>query len=63
MPLVFLRFFLLIAVLAIVASLIAGLLLKDRRWFRFAWQLLKFSLIAILVVAAAIVTGRLILLL
>lgn len=63
MPLVFLRFFLLIALLAIVASLIAGFLLKDQRWFRFAWQLLKFSLIVILVVAAAIVTGRLILLL
>jgi hypothetical protein len=61
-PLVFLRFFLLISVLAIVGALIAGVVLKDRRWFRFAWQVLKFTVIAILVVAAAIITGRLILL-
>lgn len=62
MPLLFLRFYLLIVGLAIVGALIVGVLLKDKRWFRFAWQLLKFSVVLVLVVAAAIAVGRIVLL-
>ncbi|MBT9612109.1 MAG: hypothetical protein IV108_02455 [Burkholderiales bacterium] len=62
MPLLFLRFYLLIVGLAIVGAVIVGVLLKDKRWFRFAWQLFKFSLVLVLVIAAAIAIGRIILL-
>jgi len=62
MPLLFLRFYLLIVGLAIIGAVIVGLLLKDKRWFRFAWQLLKFSLVLILVIAAALAIGRIVLL-
>jgi hypothetical protein len=62
MPLLFLRFYLLIVGLAIVGAVIVGVLLKDKRWFRFAWQLLKFSLVLVLVIAAAIAIGRIVLL-
>lgn len=61
MPLLFLRFYLLIVGLAIVGAVIVGVLLKDKRWFRFAWQLLKFSLVLVLVIAAALVIGRIVL--
>lgn len=61
MPLLFLRFYLLIVGLAIVGALIAGFLLKDKRWFRFAWQLFKFSFVLVLVIALAILVGRIIL--
>ena len=62
MPLLFLRFYLLIVGLAIIGAVIVGVLLKDKRWFRFAWQLLKFSVVLVLVIAAAIVVGRIVLL-
>jgi hypothetical protein len=62
MPLLFLRFYLLIVGLAIAGALIVGVLLKDKRWFRFAWQLLKFSLVLVLLIAAAIAIGRIVLL-
>jgi len=62
MPLLFLRFYLLIVGLAIVGAVIVGVLLKDKRWFRFAWQLLKFSFVLVLVIAAAIAIGRIVLL-
>ena len=61
MPLLFLRFYLIIVGLVIVGAVIVGLLLKDKRWFRFAWQLLKFSLMLVLVIALAIVVGRIVL--
>lgn len=62
MPLVALRFFLLIAVLVVAGAVVAGVVLKDPRWFRFAWQVIKFAVMGLLLVAVAIVTGRLILL-
>ena len=62
MPLLFLRFYLIIVGLVIVGAVIVGLLLKDKRWFRFAWQLLKFSLVLGLVIALAIAVGRIVLL-
>ncbi|MBI5752720.1 MAG: hypothetical protein HZA59_11370 [Hydrogenophilales bacterium] len=61
MPLLFLRFYLLIVGLAIAGAVLVGLLLKDKRWFLFAWQLLKFSLVLVLVIAAAIAIGRMVL--
>lgn len=62
MTLLFLRFYLLIAGLAIAGAVIVGVLLKDKRWFRFAWQLLKFSVVLMLIIAAAIAIGRIVLL-
>ncbi len=62
MPLLFLRFYLLIVVLAIVGALIVGVLLKDKRWFRFAWQLFKFSVVLVLLIAVALAIGRIVLL-
>jgi hypothetical protein len=59
---ILLRFYFLIMVFTIGASLLVGLLLKDKRWFRFAWQLFKFSIVLVLVVAAAVTIGRLVLL-
>lgn len=61
MPLLFLRFYLLIVGLAIIGAVLVGLLLKDKRWFRFAWQLLKFSVVLVLVIAAAVAIGRIVL--
>ncbi|OFZ70394.1 MAG: hypothetical protein A2Z01_09545 [Betaproteobacteria bacterium RBG_16_58_11] len=58
----FLRFYLLIVGLAIIGAVLVGLLLKDKRWFRFAWQLLKFSVVLVLVIAAAVAIGRIVLL-
>lgn len=60
---ILLRFYLIIVMLAIGAALLVGLLLKDKRWFRFAWQLFKFSIVLLLVVGLALVIGRLVLLL
>ena len=59
---ILLRFYFLIMAFTIGASLLVGLLLKDKRWFRFAWQLFKFSIELVLVVAAAVTIGRLALL-
>lgn len=61
MTLLFLRFYLLFVGLAIVGAVIVGVLLKDKRWFRFAWQLLKFSVVLLLLIAAAIMIGRIVL--
>lgn len=57
-----LRFYLIIAGLALVLSILLGLLLRDRRWFRFAWQLFKFSVVLLLVVLGLIAVGRMVLL-
>ncbi len=57
-----LRLYLIIAGLALVLSLLLGLVLRDRRWFRFAWQLLKFSVVLLLLVLGLIAIGRIVLL-
>jgi hypothetical protein len=57
-----LRFYLIIAALALVISLLLGILLRDRRWFRFAWQLLKFSVVLLLVILGLVAVGRIFLL-
>jgi hypothetical protein len=59
---VILRLYFILAGLAIVLSVLLGFLLRDRRWFRFAWQLLKFSLVLLLVILALIAVGRIVLL-
>jgi hypothetical protein len=59
---VILRLYLVLAGLAIVVSVLLGFLLRDPRWFRFAWQLLKFSVVLLLVFLALVAVGRLVLL-
>ncbi len=59
---ILLRFYFLIVVFTLAGALLVGVLLKDKRWFRFAWQLFKFSIVLALVVAAAVAIGRLVLL-
>lgn len=59
---VILRLYFILAGLAIVLSVLLGLLLRDRRWFRFAWQLFKFSVVLLLVVLALVAVGRIVLL-
>ncbi len=59
---ILLRFYFLIVIFTIGGSLLVGVLLKDKRWFCFAWQLFKFSIVLVLVVAAAVTIGRLALL-
>ena len=56
-----LRLVIYLALIGIVSSLILGLLLRDRRYFRLAWQILKFSAVLLLVFAALIFMGRAIL--
>ena len=59
---IILRFYFLIVGLTLVGALLVGVLLRDKRWFRFAWQLFKFSIVLLLVIGAAVAIGRLILL-
>lgn len=57
-----LRFYLLIVLLTIGGALLVGMVLRDKRWLRFAWQLFKFSVVLLLVIGLAITIGRLVLL-
>ena len=59
---VILRLYAILAGLAVILSLLLGLVLQDRRWFRFAWQLLKFSAVLLLLILALLTIGRIILL-
>lgn len=56
---VVLRFYLLIVLLTIGGALAVGLIFKDKRWFRFAWQLFKFSVVLLLIIGLAFAVGRL----
>lgn len=56
-----LRLYLVVAGLALAVLLLLGLLRRDPRWFRFAWQLFRFSVVLLVVVFALIALGRLIL--
>ena len=56
---VVLRFYLLIVLLTIGGALVVGLVFKDKRWFRFAWQLFKFSAVLLLIIGLAFAVGRL----
>ena len=53
-----LRLVIYLALIGIVSSLILGLLLRDQRYFRLAWQILKFSAVLLLIFAALIFMGR-----
>ncbi len=55
---IILRLAIYLALIGIVSSLVIGLLLRDRRYFRLAWQIFKFSLVLLLVFAALIFMGR-----
>lgn len=50
-----------LVLVAIGASLITYLFTRDRRWLRFCWQLLKYSLLLTLIVLAFLVLERLVL--
>lgn len=58
---IILRFYLLFVLLTIGGALLVGLIYKDKRWLRFAWQLFKFSVVLLLVIGLAITVGRLVL--
>jgi len=50
-----------LVLVAIGAALVTYLVTRDRRWLRFSWQVLKYSLILTLIVLAFLVLERLIL--
>jgi energy-coupling factor transporter transmembrane protein EcfT len=50
-----------LALIAIGASLLAYLVTQDRRWLRFSWQILKYTLILLLIVLALLAVERLVL--
>lgn len=54
-----LRLYLILAGLTLAVSILLGWVLKDPRWFRFAWQVFKFSLVLLIVVLALLAVGRL----
>ncbi len=53
-----LRLVIYLSLIGIASSLILALLLRDRRYFRLAWQILKFSVVLLLVFAALVFMGR-----
>ena len=57
-----LRLYFILVFLTLAAALLMGWVRKDKRWFRFSWQLLKFSMVLLLVVGLAAVLGRIVLL-
>lgn len=56
------RLFLIFVGLGVGLSILMAIVTKDKRYFRFAWQLFKFSIVLLLVFSALIVMGRIILL-
>jgi hypothetical protein len=50
-----------LALLTIGGALVAYLATQDRRWLRFAWQLVKYSLVLALIVPAFLTLERLVL--
>jgi len=50
-----------LVLVTIGAALVTYLVTRDRRWLRFSWQVLKYSLILTLIVLAFLVLERLIL--
>jgi hypothetical protein len=50
-----------LVLITIGASLVTYLATKDRRWLRFGWQVLKYSLILVLIVLAFLALERLVL--
>lgn len=56
-----LRLFVFFALASIAVSLVLALLLRDKRYLRLAWQILKFSVVLLLVFGALAAMGRIIL--
>jgi len=50
-----------LALITIGASVVTYLVTKDKRWLRFGWQVLKYSLILVLIVLAFLALERLVL--
>ena len=50
-----------LVLITIGASLVTYLVTKDKRWLRFGWQVLKYSLILLLIVLAFLALERLVL--
>jgi uncharacterized membrane protein len=50
-----------LVLIAIGASVVTFLVTKDRRWLRFGWQVLKYSVIVALIALAFLALERLIL--
>jgi len=61
MTAVFLRLAGFLVLIAIGASFVAFVATQDRRWLRFAWQILKYGLVLALIVVAFLALERLIL--
>jgi hypothetical protein len=61
MTAVALRFAGFLALIVIGASLVTYLATGDRRWLRFGWQALKYSLILLLIAVAFLALERLVL--
>ncbi|MEQ1600378.1 MAG: hypothetical protein HOP04_08235 [Methylophilaceae bacterium] len=55
------RLFLALCLITVVVSLGIYFLSGDKRYLRFTWQLIKFSLVLLLVVEVVIAMGRIIL--
>ncbi len=55
------RFLLILGLIAVLVSFGVYLITRDKRYLRFTWQLLKFSVVLVLVIGAVIAMGRIIL--
>jgi hypothetical protein len=58
---VILRFVVMIGLIIIGVSLLAAMVTRDRRWFRFAWQVFKFGALLSGAVLLLMVAERLLL--
>lgn len=56
-----LRLLLILGLIAVAVSLAVYFLSGDRRYLRFTWQLIKFTLVVLLVGATVVAMGRIIL--
>lgn len=50
-----------LVLIVIAGSIVVFLVTKDRRWLRFAWQVLKYALIVVAIALAFLALERLIL--
>ena len=58
---ILLRLVIYLALSAVLVALLLSLLLRDRRYVRFAWQIFKFSLVLSLLFLAVVAMGRIVL--
>lgn len=55
------RLFLILTLIAAGVSLLMAIVMRDKRYLRFAWQIVKFAVMLVLVFAALVMMGRIIL--